>query len=45
MIKKLEFNPVPLGGDYIYTSTLGIVIGAIVMIIVMGYAVGKFLVI
>lgn len=35
----------PLGGGSIYTTTLGIIIGAIVMIIVMVYAAGKFLVI
>jgi len=41
LIKKLEFNPVNLGGNTIFTTTLGITLGAIVMIIVISYAIGK----
>ncbi len=32
LINKLEFNPVPLGGNSIYTTKIGIVLGAMVMI-------------
>lgn len=41
----MEFNPIPLGGKTQYTSALGIILGAIVMIIVGVYAIGKFSVI
>ncbi len=44
-INKLEFNPVPLGGNSIYTTKIGIVLGAMVMIMMMFYAVGLFTVI
>lgn len=41
LIKKLEFNPVSLGGNSVFTSTLGIVLGAIVMVFVISYSIGK----
>jgi hypothetical protein len=45
LINKLEFNPVPLGGNSIYTTKIGIVLGGMVMIMMMFYAVGLFTVI
>lgn len=45
LIKKLEFNPVDLGGKTKYTTKLGIILGLIVIIFVLVYAVGKFAVI
>lgn len=40
--KKLELNPVSLGGNTRYATPLGIILGGLVMIIVGIYAVGKF---
>jgi hypothetical protein len=45
LVNKLEFNPIDLGGRTKYTSYLGIGLGAIAMIIVIVYALGKFIVI
>ncbi len=45
LMNKLEFNPVDLGGRTKYTSYLGISLGAVAMLIVVVYAVGKFMVI
>jgi hypothetical protein len=45
LINKLEFNPISFGGNSKYTTKMGIVLGAIIMIMVMSYAVGLFTVI